>query len=954
MPVRPRTDPSPERTQSQGISFLKSDAFPGLRQNNVLAGLQAENPSSPQDGGASLAVDAFLIKNRVPDSEYDPQNAGDTTTDGGARDRHPHGVFHAHAHDMAYLEQWIGEMLMLDIRRDVGGGEAVGPEGGQPKVSHPQGKDPESKRESLTHLYNEKALRYGIVFDELIRQVAVHSMALATLVGKAFTGHHALLTRLIKVHDAREGQLQKLQAQLAGLTGESNRKMNEEDALIEEQAFMENLTKAELRESRALCSSLRVKLKYYGDEVARLRQGMNSQIVLDKIDDDEQGPRNAKVHNSLTEDGVSMPILPAGKKAIAASKSPARKAKIERPSLAVDDVVTILELSTEKMNMHARHETELNKMLSQISTESSKQTSDVNALAKLIDGVHFMNFLKGINKEGRKAMRRTKETQTRPMRDKKSDSRPGTGTGGKKRPPKKTKGSKTEILPLDLRNSIGMASAPKKIPTLGYMLRTVLDMMLVWSRSLDTAESLCKKPGGMTEIAIKHFQLLHGMENTTNLMLAQFAAGLVHFADYKRCKVLGDLLGVDDPTTGPPFDHRSALFLYRFLAELRTVGVFNEDILRERIIKINLNKTAAARAARTVLGPTLPQGSPPMTVLIPCLQDANNLNSKRARPGERGKRGNTMPPGEVPLAKQTVEFDELLPQAMLAWRGVWKHRVSHINLAFDRYSSTFQARAICCKVTEEMRFGADDAPKARDAVIVQLSKSLVEGRQRRKLYDTARQAEGATQHSTGEPGMMMRLAEGMSKAQEDRLDIQAYSTASPQAAMSWVVETTGEATCMKDYISMNAPVVELLSEEDLTLALNYLNPTLSNVDIRTMYKKGRKIQWDNTHTLFRGLWAQEETDVGKKYWVHMIHDLTQWAVPFNMNDFKREEIDREAFVELCLSSKVLDSSPLAPHFLAQPQALWDGWDNLVAALGRKEMRNGTLQDSKRPAAKHEP
>ncbi len=61
------------------------------------------------------------------------------------------------------------------------------------------------------------------------------------------------------------------QLQLAGLTGESNRKMNEEDALIEEQAFMENLTKAELRESRALCSSLRVKLKYYGDEIARLR-----------------------------------------------------------------------------------------------------------------------------------------------------------------------------------------------------------------------------------------------------------------------------------------------------------------------------------------------------------------------------------------------------------------------------------------------------------------------------------------------------------------------------------------------------------------------------------------------------------------------------------------------------------------------------------------------------------
>lgn len=41
-----------------------------------------------------------------------------------------------------------------------------------------------NQQEKLTHLYNETALRYGIVFDELIRQVAVHSMDLATLVGK--------------------------------------------------------------------------------------------------------------------------------------------------------------------------------------------------------------------------------------------------------------------------------------------------------------------------------------------------------------------------------------------------------------------------------------------------------------------------------------------------------------------------------------------------------------------------------------------------------------------------------------------------------------------------------------------------------------------------------------------------------------------------------------------------
>lgn len=40
-------------------------------------------------------------------------------------------------------------------------------------------------------------------------------------------------------------------------------------------------------------------------------------------------------------------------------------------------------------------------------------------------------------------------------------------------------------------------------------------------------------------------------------------------------------------------------------------------------------------------------------------------------------------------------------------------------------------------------------------------------------------------------------------------------------------------------------------------------------------------------------------------------------------------------MELCLSAEVLESSPLAPYFLGKPQVLWDGWDDIVAALGRK-------------------
>lgn len=56
--------------------------------------------------------------------------------------------------------------------------------------------------------------------------------------------------------------------------------------------------------------------------------------------------------------------------------------------------------------------------------------------------------------------------------------------------------------------------------------------------------------------------------------------------------------------------------------------------------------------------------------------------------------------------------------------------------------------------------------------------------------------------------------------------------------MSWVVESTGEGKCIKDYESMHAPVVELLSREDLILAVKYLNPALTETGAKDLYEQG--------------------------------------------------------------------------------------------------------------------
>lgn len=87
----------------------------------------------PRGGGASLAVDAFLHRNRVrPDSLYGGDDGEDDEEALQQGRRHPpHGVFHAHAHDMAYLEEWVGEML--NITRCIDGGKGDEARDGPPR-----------------------------------------------------------------------------------------------------------------------------------------------------------------------------------------------------------------------------------------------------------------------------------------------------------------------------------------------------------------------------------------------------------------------------------------------------------------------------------------------------------------------------------------------------------------------------------------------------------------------------------------------------------------------------------------------------------------------------------------------------------------------------------------------------------------------------------------------------
>ena len=77
----------------------------------------------PDVTGASLAVDAFLHKSQEPPTSQSDQS-GRYDPDGAQRG---HGVFHAHAHDMTFLAQWMGEMLDLNKQCGINGKRDYGP-----------------------------------------------------------------------------------------------------------------------------------------------------------------------------------------------------------------------------------------------------------------------------------------------------------------------------------------------------------------------------------------------------------------------------------------------------------------------------------------------------------------------------------------------------------------------------------------------------------------------------------------------------------------------------------------------------------------------------------------------------------------------------------------------------------------------------------------------------------
>lgn len=73
------------------------------------------------------------------------------------------------------------------------------------------------------------------------------------------------------------------------------------------------------------------------------------------------------------------------------------------------------------------------------------------------------------------------------------------------------------------------------------------------------------------------------------------------------------------------------------------------------------------------------------------------------------------------------------------------------------------------------------------------------------------------------------------------------------------MEGDGEATCNKDFESMNSPVVELMTKEDLAPAVKYLNPSLTDSDVAVLFEQGASENCERRSTRFLCLTPNKKT-----------------------------------------------------------------------------------------------
>ena len=756
---------------------------------------------------------------------------------------------------------------------------------------------------TITEAVGTQRARHSAVFEELRRQVRVHSPQLAKLLGKVWQGEDELFNKLsAEAHKVHATQV-KAQAERSQLVTQARTAISAVEKQLSEVKFELAVSKAALREREAECLTAQAAQESLQEELIEMREQVGRYVLghVDDLGDRHEALKNERMKLMTEEDpatGEAYPLEEIEKLARQRLKS------VFETNDDVDELLAKCQRSHDQLKHGLR---DLTGLVASVDPDDFKVTHSFKLKAKPTTQVGCQHV--SIKVEGVRV--------------------------NKSLPPPRVEEPIEEglTMPLLLRRQMHEFPPSQRIPSLQATLRLILSLYLEKLMYDKLCDSNQKRRIELGAFPHKYLPEKFGLQNLADEQCTQLVAAVAYHKEAsKRVRLFGEYLGMADFGRPPSFGVRDGNFVFGLLVALRKANEFTEAVLQDKDQQIDINRKKAVDVVSSCFRPILPD------------QGAALLH-----------RVQNLPPPSVTRNVKCIDLDDLLELGHQTWASCSTNWRTHLEFLYGRHANLY-------RVKEEMRFANDNGVLSADVVLVQEEKArnYTLRDARRPLHGLPKDpvaellAEAAARDArrsqddqvTARPELVAAMPfeafdalvrevnpyvdeEDIRRMFDDCRKLQRYKIESEFRDL-WVRHELVDGVANINQPADDPPALSKL--------LRGIEPafetTRSKKQLPSMTRKFSKKQLVDVPR------AEDPEDSSAAYfWYSVAYEASVWTPPWDPALFEVQEIDRDVFLEVCLDEFLLPHSPFGPLLSKLPADLWP---NAEAYLAQLEERGGGL------------
>ena len=402
---------------------------------------------------------------------------------------------------------------------------------------------------SVTEGVRTQRARHAAVFEELRRQVRVHSPQLSKLLGKVWLGEDELVKQLCVEADKVHDTIVSSQKERSELIKQSKKALSIVERHLSDVKYELAVSKATLREREAECASNKSLVESLNEELGALREQVGKYVEghVDDIGDRYEALKAERMKLMTEEDPATGEAYPL--------------AEIER--LAKNRLQGVFEMNDEVDEILAK---------CQRSHDSLKHgLRDLTGLVASVDPDDFR-----VSKSYKLKKKPSTEVGCQHVTIKVEGVRVN-----KSLPPPRVEEPVEEglTMPLLLRKQMCEFPPSQRIPSLQATLRLILSLYLEKLMYDKLCDANHKRRVELGAFPHKYLLKKFGLQNLADEQCTQLVAAVAfHKDESKRVRLFGEYLGMTDFAKPPIYGVRDGNFVFGILVALRKANEFTEAV----------------------------------------------------------------------------------------------------------------------------------------------------------------------------------------------------------------------------------------------------------------------------------------------------------------------------------------------------------------------------------------